>query len=98
MLFFSSRRRHTRWPRDWSSDVCSSDLSTDVGLSITFTCGVSDGTPPYTFLWTFGDDATGSESTMAHAYTSSGPKTATCTITEIGRASCRERAEIAVRQ
>src|SRR5439155_19160322 len=21
------RRRHTRWPRDWSSDVCSSDLS-----------------------------------------------------------------------
>src|SRR5690625_5711598 len=26
LLFFSSRRRHTRWPRDWSSDVCSSDL------------------------------------------------------------------------
>src|SRR5439155_5261192 len=25
---FSSRRRHTRWPRDWSSDVCSSDLDT----------------------------------------------------------------------
>src|SRR5207253_5591418 len=25
--FFSSRRRHTRWPRDWSSDVCSSDLN-----------------------------------------------------------------------
>src|SRR5207253_7254700 len=24
----SSRRRHTRWPRDWSSDVCSSDLGT----------------------------------------------------------------------
>src|SRR5207253_6040584 len=22
----SGRRRHTRWPRDWSSDVCSSDL------------------------------------------------------------------------
>src|SRR5690625_6921663 len=27
---FSSRRRHTRWPRDWSSDVCSSDLGTRV--------------------------------------------------------------------
>src|SRR5690625_7592951 len=27
-FFFSSRRRHTRWPRDWSSDVCSSDLLT----------------------------------------------------------------------
>src|SRR5437870_7455460 len=25
-FFFSSGRRHTRWPRDWSSDVCSSDL------------------------------------------------------------------------
>src|SRR5690625_7618436 len=25
-VLFSSRRRHTRWPRDWSSDVCSSDL------------------------------------------------------------------------
>src|SRR6266508_5292463 len=25
-FFFSIRRRHTRWPRDWSSDVCSSDL------------------------------------------------------------------------
>src|SRR5437870_11030133 len=28
-FFFSSRRRHTRWPRDWSSDVCSSDLGVD---------------------------------------------------------------------
>src|SRR5690606_37137747 len=26
LLFFSSRRRHTRFSRDWSSDVCSSDL------------------------------------------------------------------------
>src|SRR6266511_5442856 len=25
-VFFSSRRRHTRFSRDWSSDVCSSDL------------------------------------------------------------------------
>src|SRR5256884_5039351 len=27
LFFFSSRRRHTRCSRDWSSDVCSSDLS-----------------------------------------------------------------------
>src|SRR3989449_4994091 len=27
VFFFSSRRRHTRCSRDWSSDVCSSDLS-----------------------------------------------------------------------
>ena len=26
-FFFSSRRRHTIWVSDWSSDVCSSDLS-----------------------------------------------------------------------
>src|SRR6267143_6075123 len=30
-FFFSSRRRHTRWNCDWSSDVCSSDLG---GLAI----------------------------------------------------------------
>src|SRR5690606_39279771 len=28
VFFFSSRRRHTRFSRDWSSDVCSSDLRT----------------------------------------------------------------------
>src|SRR5439155_3527344 len=36
-FFFSRRRRHTRWPRDWSSYVCSSDLSARVprrGLAI----------------------------------------------------------------
>src|SRR6266487_629869 len=30
-FFFSSRRRHTRWTGDWSSDVCSSDL--EIALS-----------------------------------------------------------------
>src|SRR5690625_2177002 len=52
VFFFSSRRRHTRWPRDWSSDVCSSDLigkrnpvvrtmpntSATIGLSATAMC------------------------------------------------------------
>src|SRR5438309_2405836 len=31
MFFFSSRRRHTRWNCDWSSDVCSSDLFSVLG-------------------------------------------------------------------
>src|SRR2546429_2846136 len=31
VFFFSSRRRHTRCSRDWSSDVCSSDLGREVG-------------------------------------------------------------------
>src|SRR5436305_9527047 len=30
-FFFSSRRRHTRCGRDWSSDVCSSDLTLGTG-------------------------------------------------------------------
>src|SRR6266849_4049542 len=34
-FFFSSRRRHTRSTRDWSSDVCSSDLiSADVAYAV----------------------------------------------------------------
>src|SRR2546429_5338955 len=32
VFFFSSRRRHTRCSRDWSSDVCSSDLYSEQGL------------------------------------------------------------------
>src|SRR2546430_9448304 len=33
LVFFSSRRRHTRFDCDWSSDVCSSDLSERVLLA-----------------------------------------------------------------
>src|SRR5690625_4054988 len=45
-FFFSSRRRHTRWPRDWSSDVCSSDLSK--AWSARFSEPVSDLVKRYT--------------------------------------------------
>src|SRR5436309_11853990 len=42
-FFFSSRRRHTRFSRDWSSDVCSSDLIALVpegrGISVTVSVG-----------------------------------------------------------
>src|SRR5690606_40579872 len=33
-FFFSSRRRHTRFSRDWSSDVCSSDLIDAIALRL----------------------------------------------------------------
>src|SRR2546429_4213422 len=33
-FFFSSRRRHTRCSRDWSSDVCSSDLNDRGGTQV----------------------------------------------------------------
>src|SRR2546422_10384310 len=41
LFFFSSRRRHTRCSRDWSSDVCSSDLSCIAVLGNT-----NAGSPP----------------------------------------------------
>src|SRR3989449_4587185 len=34
LFFFSSRRRHTRCSRDWSSDVCSSDLYVIIVVSL----------------------------------------------------------------
>src|SRR5690606_40166128 len=39
-FFFSSRRRHTRFSRDWSSDVCSSDLQNvdDLNYFVLTTC------------------------------------------------------------
>src|SRR5947209_20142149 len=37
IFFFSSRRRHTRYWRDWSSDVCSSDLYTFLWSRVTVT-------------------------------------------------------------
>src|SRR5262245_66214484 len=42
-FFFSSRRRHTRCLSDWSSDVCSSDLSAPPSLVRAPTARTSDG-------------------------------------------------------
>ena len=42
-FFFSSRRRHTRSLCDWSSDVCSSDLTPQVGETGIWTANPSTG-------------------------------------------------------
>src|SRR3989442_12190197 len=42
-FFFSSRRRHTRCGRDWSSDVCSSDLVPKSKLEIIESDGILPG-------------------------------------------------------
>src|SRR5690625_7628962 len=82
-FFFSSRRRHTRWPRDWSSDVCSSDLADDAaGLAEAQRIGnaVVDDlslTTPTTFS---GDPTTREK--LWHVRKG-----------QIGRASCRERVQ-----
>src|SRR5690606_40298383 len=47
---FSSRRRHTRFSRDWSSDVCSSDLpSVDKGIQEAARRGILAGYPVVDF-------------------------------------------------
>src|SRR3712207_9554570 len=50
-FFFSSRRRHTRYWRDWSSDVCSSDL----GARRSAPAG--SVTAPMKVTWTYTDEA-----------------------------------------
>src|SRR2546421_7973163 len=86
-FFFSSRRRHTRSDRDWSSDVCSSDLSAMkwlTGLGAIYltaalariVIGISIETAPAWFrAWISG---------VFHVVLAS-------FLLEIGRASCRER-------
>src|SRR5690606_39765546 len=45
LFFFSSRRRHTIFSRDWSSDVCSSDLFYELTLSGGEPHGGGDASP-----------------------------------------------------
>src|SRR5256886_3686480 len=47
-FFFSSRRRHTRFDCDWSSDVCSSDLAT-ISPAVQVTAVDPGGNPVPTF-------------------------------------------------
>ena len=49
VFFFSSRRRHTRLVRDWSSDVCSSDLKhcTTSAAAVAFNRAFAFGAPPH---------------------------------------------------
>src|SRR5690625_7397844 len=85
VFFFSSRRRHTRWPRDWSSDVCSSDLSVEINPVLARALRVKG--------------ALLDAQSLASSAFASGRFDATDALNrtealEIGRASCRERVEI----
>src|SRR5256884_5565723 len=60
LFFFSSRRRHTRCSRDWSSDVCSSDLESirsalrakDFDKAVELSRAALRDSPNDTQLWT----------------------------------------------
>src|SRR5690606_40284614 len=45
------RRRHTRFSRDWSSDVCSSDLTVGVGTPQSMAPYLEDGSSSGSILW-----------------------------------------------
>src|SRR5207253_8262017 len=80
-FFFSSRRRHTRWPRDWSSDVCSSDLIVPHQQQPGLATGRELGTAPVQELR--GDRTDGPAVYEAQ------PHLLLRAAGEIGRASCR---------
>src|SRR5699024_12199145 len=85
-FFFSSRRRHTRSKRDWSSDVCSSDLIMWAlfGYSLAFGNDHFGIIGDFSWLGLQGIEGSTTDyvSTIPHLEFA---------IFQIGRASCRER-------
>src|SRR5207249_9154257 len=92
--FFSRRRRHTRSKRDWSSDVCSSDLRSSPRQYRTAYPGCAMQTPgPLPFAAHCASVEHGAQrfdSQMGF------PTSVEQSALEIGRASCRERVKISV--
>src|SRR5256885_5571497 len=87
LFFFSSRRRHTRLQGDWSSDVCSSDLTLEV-----ITVPVSDVDRAKEFyVEKLGFHEDGDWKMEDKRYVQLTPVGSGCSICKIGRASCRER-------
>src|SRR5690606_40048622 len=94
-FFFSSRRRHTRFSRDWSSDVCSSDLIVTLKLppgtrvsekSLSAELGIGR-TPVREALKRLAQERT------ITIHPRSGAVISAIDVDEIGRASCRERGQ-----
>src|SRR5207249_6251196 len=94
-FFFSSRRRHTRSKRDWSSDVCSSDLgvhAVDEGAAggVKSAGGGRDGQFSHCVQL---QRCRGLESVGDLIASVARRRAGNPTRAEIGRASCRERGE-----
>src|SRR5207247_7623225 len=87
-FFFSSRRRHTRSTRDWSSDVCSSDL-----ISVTRPASPDDDAKTVLVQgWVVAQDVLRKSGDLLVGWYRGGGGEAALS-PEIGRASCRERGE-----
>src|SRR3712207_9096438 len=91
-FFFSSRRRHTRYWRDWSSDVCSSDLAGTV-VSQRFQSPSLGREWVYNVYLPDGYDSGKLRYPVMYLLHGNGGDENEW---EIGRASCREREEISV--
>src|SRR5699024_12101866 len=93
-FFFSSRRRHTRSKRDWSSDVCSSDLYDTLDTYSQANLDASDDWAEQTTPDTILVALTPEEVDTLYYYQSKSGVTFYVTVpqrNEIGRASCRDR-------
>src|SRR5207249_9266098 len=94
-FFFSSRRRHTRSKRDWSSDVCSSDLRILRPFLVIYLCALA------TTVWSASGPATITQQptnqTVLEGEQPILSVGADGTTPQIGRASCRERVVVAGR-
>src|SRR2546430_16686314 len=100
MLFFSSRRRHTSFDCDWSSDVCSSDLAELPAEGARFTDGTAARFDEIILATGFGAalgplgglvqvDAKGFARRRDRVVSVDQP--GLYVVGQIGRASCRER-------
>src|SRR5690606_39515037 len=93
-FFFSSRRRHTRFSRDWSSDVCSSDLAVERAAAAERRVEVLTEQDRLRGLW-YGETAGEREITeRSKAELLARGVDLDAEPKEIGRASCREREEV----
>src|SRR5207245_6559629 len=94
---FSSRRRHTRCYRDWSSDVCSSDLgglgartAFDLPPFFSHVCYVGNTFGHLFRITTWGESHGGGVGVVVDGCP---PRLELSEADKIGRASCRERGE-----